>query len=313
MSGKILLAAIVIISIAGNLFFYSQPCYFYSCARVHDVFVISESAEKRELAASAIRQARQLSSKLFTPPEVKGAMLLDGGVTEPNVIRFQTDWVMRYDPLGTQTLDRLLSEAEASRGTKVLESEGIQVAVLRRGPAHALGKDEVDTASHEICHFLFRISMSGAEFSDAIGEIGAIACESDELIKSRVDHFKAIAATTGPINWDTFLVGRHPIKRRAELSDLISASTARAESSFKFNVDSEAPLGQEIGLFYTQSAVFVAFWRKECSSRDVLKKIARAAARDIAFSQWLEKANLDCGVNNIIEFEKAIESMISEI
>lgn len=300
------LILIILLNIMAMVYYYRSCSFWDYCSSRKGVFLLSEDQEKHQIMQAAVGEAEGRINVLFAFKEVPSTIIMDTGLTEPFPVRLRSQWRMVYDPTGSRRMEDVLESIglEAAVDRFLLRSEDFE-------PASLASEDErrdavLNTAAHEVCHMFFHNIMDTRPYSDALDEIAAISCESDDSINRRVEQFERLMQERPPMEWDTFLRQRHPIKRQAELVEAMNKASEETDEALEFTVDLGSELGRQIDLFYHQSAVFVRFWQQRCPAQGVLHNFAIAASNDKSFSDWLLTNNFECSPRNIQEFEDAI-------
>lgn len=297
---------------------FKGACFYTNtCEANAEIYLISENVEKRKFAKDAVREARESFRILFLYEPVTGTILLDKGVREPLLIRLQSHWRMRLDPFGSVSIGEVLDGKEFPSGENFLLSDEVllekaEISSLREPISVTFGERNFDVATHEICHALFSNSMAGRLYSDAMGEIAAVSCESDLYLGLRVLEFKLITDRVTPVPWDEFLGMNHPVKDHGEFMKALRAGVSRAETSLDFVLDSESELGRGVDLFYSQAAVFSLFWKERCPGQAILSDLARSLSQRKKFSEWLAASDDKCVPNSIADFEASLNAMLLE-
>lgn len=316
MSSRYTLLAICSALVLGALILFKNPClYTKDCASSRGIYLISESVEKRTFAKEAVRAAEKNFRVLFSHRPVTGTILLDKGILEPPIIRLQSHWRMRFDPIGSVLLSDVIDVKEFFSGANFLLSEEVVLDNGKIGSSGepisvSFGERNFDTAMHEICHALFSNSMAGRSYSDAMDEIAAVSCESDDYLGLRMQDFKKSAGEFDPVPWNEFLEMRHPLKDHNEFAKALRAGASRAETSLGFVLDNESELGRSVDLFYAQAAVFSLYWKARCPNENILSDLARSLSEKTKFSEWLAASNSKCVPGSIADFEASLNAML---
>jgi hypothetical protein len=276
-----------------------------------DVFILSESADKRDVAKTAITLAKKRFARWYTFRPLKGSLLLDAGISEPLPIRRQSHWTLRYDPSGPRMLTDVLRELPGSvvSGPTLIEGQDIEMAI------HGLGgqqsAERLNVAVHEVCHVLFSNAMKGIRHSAAMNEIAAISCESEESVSRRLISFKKLLDRDRMIPWDQFLQMDHPIKEDKQFYGLLDTAARKAETNISFTLDNQSNLGEGLELFYSQSAAFVRTWRMECDQENILHDMVIQLSKGRTFSEWLSTNRFECSPRTVAEFNNAMRRVLN--
>jgi hypothetical protein len=308
------LAAIVpVLLVATGLgTYFLMPCRFRDyCEFSEHTYILSNDKEKRDTTKRALRIAKERFENLFVYQPVIGSLLLDRGIVEPLPIKIQSEWRLRYDPSGPVRLSDVLADIGEAKGTDLYLVEGKDIDMAGDGVAGTRSGERLESTTHEICHAYLSNSMQGRPYSDAVDEIAAISCESDQAINIRVEEFKTRFRKDGIMPWDRFLQLRHPLKAEFRLAKLLGDAVDHAQASLAFSIDSKTDLGREVDLFYSQSAIFVSVWQSLCPKSNALADMAMKLSPKLRFSDWISSNGLQCSPDSLEEFNEAVSRRLA--
>lgn len=281
------------------------------CEYVGTTVYLSKDPEKREMARVARDNAFRQFGQMFEHRPSNGVLILDSDLEQPLMVKWWSDWVLRFDPENAESLDAAVAKKVSAleKGLESPDSNDPDRTITSHivGP---LSKDRAGVLAHELCHVLIAEIASNPGLSDALEEIAAVTCEPIMFSKARIQRARELSEINGLFDWNDFLSMQHPVTQREQLAEALLREIQKSGKSVKFSVNLSTDLGREIDVFYSQAAVFSKFWQLHCPEDKVFSSLYDYTAKGGILSNWLIERPSNCGPKNLSDFEVAVSTMM---